>query len=387
MRVIIMRKPFAVLLPPMRKFPALLVLSLFFVVFSLQAKTVTDMLGRTVTVPDNPQRIVLGESRMLYTLALLEPGNPAQRIVGWPQDLARYDAQSWQIYSQAFPQIKTIPVIGAGNFRQINAENLIPLRPDLVILARYAREDGDRQSLVNALSKAGIPVIYIDLRIDLLHNTVPSVRLLGEVLNRQRRAADFIAFYQQHMAVVRDRLAAYSGTKPKVMLHLHLGRRETCCTTAAHGNLGDLVTFAGGDNIANASIKGVYGELNPETALTANPDVYIATGMAGAQGKRYSDLLLGPQMTQRQADDSFRRLIDQQPLLAQLGAVKNLHAWSLWHNFYLSPYHVVAVEMLAKAFYPDLFADINPQQTFQQLYQQFLPIPFSGTYWSQLTRE
>lgn len=66
---------------------------------------------------------------------------------------------------------------------------------------------------------------------------------------------------------------------------------------------------------------------------------------------------------------------------------KNHQAWSIWHNFYLSPYHVVAVEMFAKAFYPDLFADINPQQTFKQLYQQFLPLPFSGTYWSQLQNE
>lgn len=230
-------------------------------------------------------------------------------------------------------------------------------------------------------------VIYVDLRIDLLNNTVSSVRLLGEVLNRQQRAEQFIEFYQQHMAVIRQRLAGYQGPKPKVMLHLHLGRRDTCCTTAAHGNLGDLLTFAGGDNIANASVKGVYGELNPETILSANPDVYLATGMAGPQGKRLSDLRLGPQVSQQDAADSFRRLIATQPMLASLQAVKHHRAWSVWHNFYLSPYHVVLVEMFAKAFYPDLFADINPQQTFQQLYQQFLPLPFSGTYWSQLDNE
>lgn len=218
---------------------------------------------------------------MLYTLALLEPGNPAQRIVGWPADLARFDAQSWQLYTQKFPQIAAIPIISGNNFRQVNIESLLQLKPDLVILARYAREDGDNDLLVSALNKAGVAVIYVDLRIDLLNNTVPSVRLLGEVLNRQQRAEQFIEFYQQHMAVIRQRLAGYQGPKPKVMLHLHLGRRDTCCTTAAHGNLGDLLTFAGGDNIANASVKGVYGELNPETILSANPDVYLATGMAG----------------------------------------------------------------------------------------------------------
>ncbi|RJF54708.1 hypothetical protein D4100_16655 [Serratia inhibens] len=365
----------------------LLLLSLLLGVFSAQAKMVTDITGRQVDVPDNPQRIVLGESRMLYTLALLEPGNPAQRVVGWPEDMARYDAQSWQLYAQKFPQIKAIPSISKGNFRQVNVENLIQLKPDLVILPRYAREEGDSDFLLTALNKAGIAVIYVDLRVDLLNNTVPSVRLLGEVLNRQQRAAQFISFYQQHMAVIRQRLAGYQGPKPKVMLHLHLGRRETCCTTAAHGNLGDLLAFAGGDNIANASIKGVYGELNPETILTANPDIYIATGMAGPQGKRFSDLRLGPLVTQQEADESFRMIMQKQPMLTNLKAIKNHQAWSIWHNFYLSPYHVVAVEMFAKAFYPDLFADINPQQTFKQLYQQFLPLPFSGTYWSRLNNE
>ncbi|RLM03161.1 hypothetical protein BIY27_24040 [Gibbsiella quercinecans] len=361
--------------------------SLLFAVINVQAKTVTDILGRQVNVPDNPQRIVLGESRMLYTLALLEPGNPAQRVIGWPGDLARYDAQSWQLYTEKFPAIKQIPLISPGNLRQINAESLLQLRPDLVILPRFAREEGDSDMLLKGLMRANIPVIYVDLRVDLLHNTVPSVRLLGEVLNRQQRAEQFVAFYQQHMAVIQQRLAGYQGSKPTVLLHLHLGRRETCCTTAAHGNLGDLVAFAGGNNIANASIKGVYGELNPETILAANPQIYIGTGMAGPQGKRYSSLLLGPQVTQQEADESFRQLMQNQPLLANLRAVKDHKAWSIWHNFYLSPYHVVAVEMFAKAFYPALFADIDPEQTFKQLYQQFLPLPFSGTYWSQLTNE
>lgn len=371
----------------MRNSLIFLLLSLLLGAFGVQAKMVTDIIGRQVKVPDNPQRIVLGESRMLYTLALLEPGNPAQRIVGWPEDIARFDAQSWQLYTQKFPQITAIPSISKGNFRQVNIENLIRLKPDLVILARYAREEGDSDLVLSTLSKAGIAVIYVDLRVDLLNNTVPSVRLLGEVLNRQQRAEQFISFYQQHMTVIQQRLAGYQGPKPKVMLHLHLGRRETCCTTAAHGNLGDLLTFAGGDNIASASIKGVYGELNPETILTANPDIYIATGMAGPQGKHFSDLRLGPLVTQQEADESFRRVMQKQPMLANLKAIKNHQAWSIWHNFYLSPYHVVAVEMFAKAFYPDLFADINPQQTFKQLYQQFLPLPFSGTYWSQLNNE
>ncbi|MEC5342240.1 ABC transporter substrate-binding protein [Brenneria populi] len=351
------------------------------------AKNVTDILGRQVEIPDSPQRIILGESRMLYTLALLEPGNPARRVVGWPGDMARYDAQSWRRYTEKFPSIAQIPQLGNGNLHSVNAEMLLPLKPDLVILPRLAKGADDSERLQQTLAGAGVPVIYVDLRIDLLNNTLPSIRLLGEVLNQPQRAEAFSEFYQRHMAVIRQRIAHYQGKKTTVMLHLHLGRRDTCCTTAVGGNLGDLLAFAGGENIAAGTISSVYGELSPERALAANPEVYIATGMAGPQGKRFSSLMLGPLVNPRQAQESFSKLIRQDPILSHLQAVRTGRAWSMWHNFYLSPYHVVMAEMFAKALYPDLFADIDPQRTLQKLYQDFLPIDYSGTYWSQLADE
>ncbi|MCL2893286.1 ABC transporter substrate-binding protein [Brenneria tiliae] len=351
------------------------------------AKTVTDILGRQVTIPDHPQRIILGESRMLYTLALLDPGNPAKYVVGWPGDMARYDAQSWQRYTEKFPAIKQIPQLGSGGLATLNAETLLPLKPDLVILPRLAKQRASDDQLQQTLTSAGIPVIYVDLRIDLLRNTLPSIQLLGEALNQPQRAAAFSEFYQQHMNVIRQRIAQYQGKKTTVMLHLHLGRRDTCCTTAVGGNLGDLLAFAGGENIAAGAISSVYGELSPERVLAANPDVYIATGMAGPEGKRFSSLMLGPAVSRQQAQNSFSALIRQDAILSHLAAVQQGRAWSMWHNFYLSPYHVVMVEMFAKALYPDLFADIEPQLTLQKLYQQFLPIDFSGTYWSQLAHE
>lgn len=81
-----------------RTFTAAL-LGLLLISPTVLARTVTDIDGQRVEVPDHPQRIVLGESRMLYTLAMLEPGNPFQRIVGWPQDLKKYDRQTWDSFA------------------------------------------------------------------------------------------------------------------------------------------------------------------------------------------------------------------------------------------------------------------------------------------------
>lgn len=64
----------------------------------------------------------------------------------------------------------------------------------LVILPVYAKRETQHDAVEQQLTAAGIPVIYIDTRVDLLHNTVPSLRLLGEVLNDQPKAARFITF-------------------------------------------------------------------------------------------------------------------------------------------------------------------------------------------------
>lgn len=54
-------------------------------------------------------------------------------------------------------------------------------------------------------------MIRVDLRVDLLNHTIPSLRLLGEALNRQDRAEAFISLYQSHMDRIHQRIAAYQG--------------------------------------------------------------------------------------------------------------------------------------------------------------------------------
>ncbi len=350
---------------------------------ALQAKTVVDIYQRRVEVPDNPQRIILGESRMLYSLALITDGDPSARVVGWPGDMAHYDPQSWQLYLRAFPHIARVPQLGTVSYDQMNVEKILALKPDLVILPRYAKRPSSEATVERQLTQAGVAFIYVDFRVDQLHNTVPSLRLLGEVLNSPQKTRRFIEFYQQHMNFISQTLAAYHGAKPTVMLQLHLGRLQSCCTTVASGNLADLLAFAGGDNIAKNAFKSVYGQMDPESVIVANPDVYITTGMSGAE--KPDDLQLGPLVGAEQAAQSFRRLISQQPILSNLRAVKDGNAYSLWHNFYLSPYHLLDVEVFAKALYPQLFASLDPQKTLQQLYQQFLPLPLTGTYWTRLS--
>jgi iron complex transport system substrate-binding protein len=364
---------------------ALVMLSVMLVSAGAQARTLTDITGREVTIPDHPQRIVLGESRMLYSVALLTPGNPLQHIAGWPQDLKKYDPQTWQVFAHQFPQMDTIPVVGLDGVNDMNPEQVIALRPDVVILPQLARGSENGAVLEKMLTAAKIPVVKIDLRVELLKNTERSITLLGAVLNQPQRAADFNRFYRSHMQRIASRLAEYHGPKPSVLLQLHLGRRSECCVTSVNGNLGELLTFAGGNNIASQQIKGVFGRLSEESVIAAQPDYYFATGTGTAN--EAGALKLGPAVTSAQTRQSLLALTDQQNALKQLNALRDGHAGAIWHNFYLSPWHVVATEFFATTLYPQLFRDVDPEQTLRQLFRDFLPVPYSGSYLYRLAPE
>lgn len=345
---------------------------------AVMAKSVTDIDGIQVEIPDNPQRIVLGESRMLYTLAMLEPGDPFRHIIGWPLDLKKYDSQMWEIFARKFPQMLRIPSLGSGGSNDMDPEQVLALKPDVVILPSLARYDDGDLRLAAMLKAAHIPVVKVDLRVHLLKNTPRSVSILGEVLNQTVRAEAFNHFYRTHLEVIQTRLASYQGRKPSVLLQLHLGRRNECCVTAVKGSLGELLAVAGGNNIAANTVQGVFGRLSEEKVIASQPDYYIATG--AGDNAADSMLKLGPAVEAEAVQRSFAEMTQKQRGLRELKALTNGHASVIWMNFYLSPWHIAATEFMAKTLYPELFADLQPEQTLKQIFRDYLPVPYSGTW-------
>lgn len=55
--------------------------------------------------------------------------------------------------------------------------------------------------------------------------------------------------------------------------------------------------------------------------------------------------------------------------------------YAIWHNYYNSPYNVLATQVFAKWFYPEQFADLDPQKTLNELHSQFLAVEPTGIYW------
>lgn len=336
--------------------------------------TATDILGRTVTLPEPADRIVLGEGRHLSVLGLMHD-DPVALVAGWRLDKP-LDPPTMQAYRQKFPAIDAIASVGAGN-RDISVERIIALQPDLVVLTLIDQKDPRMDIARQQLDAAGIPVAYVDFFSHPQENTVPSLRILGTLTGAEARAETFIGFYQERLNRVRERLADPAITRPRVFFHVHAAP-TVCCSTVGTGVFHDFIQTAGGRNIGSDTVKGVLGNVSLEGLIGADPDFYVATG--GAHMAARGGLVLGPQVDAEDAQSSFDTLIAA-PGFSSLRAVEQGHAAGVWHLFNDSPSHIVLIEYLAKLFHPDLFADMDPMDTMRQIETRFSPVDVPGAWW------
>ncbi|KAE9651042.1 ABC transporter substrate-binding protein [Pseudomonas sp. PB105] len=342
--------------------------------------TVTDLLGRKVQVNLPVQRVILGEGRQLYLLAALDTQNPIERIVGWRKDLIQSDPDTYNAYLRKFPGIANIPTFGGFEDGTFDIEQAVSQRPDVIILnieAQHATEDA---RYIEKLGALGIPVVYVDFRNQPMTNTEPTMRLFGQLFGKEQRAEDFIAFRNQQIRRVTDVIAAQQPARPTVFIERIGGYTDDCCLSFGNENFGLFVEMAGGNNIAKGIIPSTFGQLNPEQVIVANPDQVVVTSAnweAFAPGGHWVGV--GPDADMAQA----RRKLSwytQRPAYAGIKAQQTQAFHAIWHQFYNSPYQFVAIQQLAKWFHPDLFTDLDPEASFRELHERFLPVPYAPGY-------
>ncbi|MEM5310416.1 ABC transporter substrate-binding protein [Paraburkholderia sp. JHI869] len=341
---------------------------------------VTDLAGRTIKVPAEPHRILLGESRLLSAVALLEGQKPLARIVGWQGDLPTMDPQTYDAYAQRFPEIRQIPLIGKATEDSISDEKALALKPDVAIFSVAGHGPSRYNALVKQLEATGTTVVFVDFRVHPMQNTLPSIKLLGEVLHREKEADAYIQFYQQHLARVQQVVNAIpESQRPKVFVDMLAGVWDAgCCHTAGKGNFGEFVDAAGGRNIAAGLLPGVLGDISMEQVIAAQPDVYIATGSRTKPG--LASLRVGALTSEHDADASLAQLAAR-PGFNAIKAIHDGRVHGISHNYYDSPYNIVAIEAFAKWFYPQQFSTLDVHATERELYRRFLAIPDTGTEW------
>jgi len=373
----------------MRKLSQMLVFMILVLIGPMPAQaetiTVTDIAGREVAVNVPIKRAILGEGRQLYIIAALDRENPAARIVGWRKDLIEADPATYQAYLAKFPEFADIPAFEGLEQSLIDIETTIAQKPDIVFLNLETKRAVEEAAYIEKLGALDIPVVYVDFRNSPEVNTEPSIRLFGKLFGKQDRAEEFIAFRAEEIAKITDRLASVKPDRPKVFIDRAAGFYEDCCHSFGDGNFGAMVEMAGGDNIAKDLIPGTFGQINAEQVIVSDPDHIIVTSAMWdvyVPGGKW--VPVGPGADPDEIVEKLK-FYPTRPAYLGIKAQKTKAFHAVWHQFYNSPYQFVAIQQMARWFHPDLFSDLDPDETFKQLHDRFLPIDYQPGYFGTLS--
>jgi iron complex transport system substrate-binding protein len=304
-------------------FLALVVASLV-VAAPVLARTITDMAGQTVVVPDAPKRVYAlspPDTLLVYAVA------PCL-LAGWnyqsPPDDAGY----------LNPCVRDLPILG-GFFGQAmvpNKEALLKAAPDLVISGSMAKPHGEFDSFFVG---ANIPVVHIVS--DSPESYPSALRLLGDLLGQKERGERLAAYAEQTLTAIHQGLASIPAEKRRTVYYAEGGDG---LYTDGRGSFHTLVLeLAGGVNVHPAPQSRRYGmdKVTMETVLGYAPEVILAQ------------------------DAKCRDMILSSPLWKNIPAVRDgrvLLIPDLPFNWFDRPpsfMRLLGVKWLANALYPDIF--------------------------------
>ncbi len=346
--------------------------------------TVKDVTGRDVEVNVPVKHVILGEGRQIYFLAALDKNNPFEHVVGWRDDLPKADPETYEAYLAKYPDIAKLPKFGGMKDGTFDIEQAVALKPDVILMNIDAKTATEEAGYIEKLGKVGIPLVYVDFREKPMENTEPSMRLMGKLMGKEAVAEDFIKFRSDSIKRVTDVLEKENPKKPVVFVERAGGYSDDCCMSFGNENFGKMVEIAGGINMAKGIIPGTFGTVNPEQIIASNPDQIIITGGkwdAYVPGGNWVGVGYGADLK-----EARRKLenLTKRPGFTGVKAVENGNVHAIWHQFYNNPYQFVAIQEIAKWLHPALFKDLDPEATFKELHERFLPLEYKPGYFVSL---
>lgn len=344
---------------------------------------ITDVTGQKVTLKKPAERVLLqwsGSGGAFITMSAIMGKDVPNVIAGIDSSLMEYRADMWNRFKKDLPALEKIPSIGSVSDKTFNIEQVLALNPDVIFIPLDLKEQ--YESDVKAkLDTAGIPTIYIDYHSEKLENHQRTIDAIGKALGKEERAAELKQFYTDHVTKVTDRINKISKPKPTVYIEVGMqGPESFGYTFSSNYSWGALATLCGGDIITKDVIK-TGGPVNPEFVLEKDPDIIMIMGSYWP--KKPTSMRLGFEADEA-ASQQLLKAFTQREGWDKLKAVKNKQVYSAHHGLPREIYDCVVFEYLAKTYYPEEFADIDPEATLKEFYEKFLPFSYGGTWFMHL---
>lgn len=323
--------------------------------------TVTDMIGRQVEiVPGSYKRIVcigagalrlysyVGDVSLLCGVEDIDNMSLSER----PQMFDGVARPYVMVYGDDFAALSSCGV-GGPNAQAAEAEKILSCTPDLII-SEY--EDTEKEDALQ--QQVGVPVVTLRTGVDGVFGEEfnGSVTLLGQVLGKETRAAELLAFVAAETADIQARTVDIAeDSKPAVYI----------CGLGNWGTTNHLMTVEDYSTFRVANIKNVVTDLGTKGVQPIEAEKFTALGAD-------MDIML--------MDAAAVKNI--RPLYAEdSGMFDSCRAWQngevyleMAYNAYYTNYEIALANawFAGKCAYPDRFEDIDMTEKLNEITGAFL---------------
>ncbi len=332
-------------------------------------RTVTDMEGRTVSIPVEIERVVIIDDGfvegILYRFGMEDKiagvGGPCCQDT-WDYSFETADGEIYEFKNgmnpvrYLMPWLEDLTLVSDGN-TGMNYETLASLDPDLVILregayAFMAGSDEKLQKTISTIESLDIPLVILVGPPFQARPTVDEIgreiHLIGEVFSKEQEADELALYLETKVSEIRRRVQDVPDDKKPVMMQFGLSPRARQGGGAGMAWGGDTIESYFIEDIAHAKNAytgtGAFVVISTEQILSLDPDVII---LPTAQGYHPAKELYTASYYEN---------------LQELTAVKNKRVYSLpWtpYNWAKRLEYPIEAMIIAKAAYPDRFLDVN----------------------------
>lgn len=248
--------------------------------------------------------------------------------------------------------MENIPTV--GTYQEPDIEAIIELNPQLVHCyeSRYIKA-GSYEKLENGLKDIGINLVALDFHNPSTFNN--AIRIMGYLLGDQRRADLLIDFEESNMNLIKERTKKLTDEQ---RTSVYLESSKDLATRGPGDATYESIILCGGRSIFD-DISAPYPTVESEAVIQRNPQAIIKVpdGLAATDSA--------------EPLKSLRDSIADRAGWEDLDAVKNDRVYVI-NGGTKSVHNSIFCLFLAKALYPDLFKDVDPESIYRQWYNKFL---------------
>ena len=327
----------------MKKIFSSMVILFLFLFANVNAKTVTDLTGKKVTIKDNPSRIAIVPIPWA-SLAYLVDGDSSKIIGMNPSSKEAYDIS---ILKDLAPNMKKVNTAFVDSDFNINYEELALLKPDIVVVWDFQND------AIEKLAKLKIPAVAI--KYGTLENVQEGIKLLGDILNKQEKAQKLINYHKDTNKYFASKTKKLANTKRTKILYL----KDSQLTVASGKSVNNImIDMAGGENVAkDITTGGSWSKVTMEQIIKWNPDIIILSNF---------DKIL--------PEDIYNNKFEGQDW-SKISAVKNKKVFKAPIGIYRwdapSAETPLMIKWIAKVAAPEIFNDYDIRKDIKDFYLEF----------------